>query len=168
MNDAETSSTASPSASRRAYSASTASRACADRSGSSSPSHGDPRGEQRVLELVLPLGELAVDDPLLAREPQPRDRLARAVARGVLSASRSACELLAGEEIGVPRDDRRLLRGLLLPHPHRTRLLGALDPVGLEPLSRTPSTPSARHAATSAPRRSRSSATSRPRSSRLS
>ena len=36
-----------------------------------------PGGEQRVLERVLPRGELAVDDAVLAREPQPGDRLAR-------------------------------------------------------------------------------------------
>ena len=46
------------------------------------------RGEQRVLQRVLPLGELGGDDPLLAREAQPGDRL-RVGPSAAASASRS-------------------------------------------------------------------------------
>ena len=124
----------------------------------------DPCGEQGVLECVLLLGELARHEPVLAGEPQPGDRLAVAVlCRGLGLVER--LELLAREEIRVPRDDRRLLRRLLLPHPHGPCLLGALDPVGLEP-GLVPRQPCVRSRGdSSTPRRSRSSVVSRPRSS---
>ena len=121
------------------------------------------RGEQGVLERVLLLGELARDEPVLAGESEPGDRLAhRLFARRLCLAQH--VQLLAREEIRVPGDDRRLLRRLLLPHPHGTRLLGALDPVGLEP-GLVLDDRACGHAATSTPRRSRSRVVSRPRSS---
>ena len=41
-------------------------------------------------------------------------------------------ELIAAEEIGVAADDLGLLGDLLLPHPHRTRLLGPLEQVAAQ------------------------------------
>ena len=130
------------------------------------PVPGDARGEQGVLERVLLLGELARHDALLARQAQSGDRLARLV-RGRRLRLTQRLQLLAREEIRVARDDRRLLGGLLLPHAHRARLLGALDPVRLQPGLELSDRPCA-HAATSTPRRSRSSVVSRPSSSSLS
>ena len=42
-------------------------------------------------------------------------------------------DLLAGEEIGVARDDRRLLGDLLLPYTNRAALFGALVVVVAQP-----------------------------------
>ena len=124
---------------------------------------GDAGGEERVLERILALGELAVDDALLAGEAQAGDLLA-VVARRRRFGPGERLELLAGEEVRVARDDRRLLGGLLLPHADRPRLLGALLEVRVEPLLECLRVECA-HAATSAPRRSRASDVSRPSSS---
>ncbi len=133
----------------------------AERQGVAVPGHA--RGEKGVLQLVLALGELAVDEPLLTLEPEPGHGLALGVARFVLRLPERV-ELPAGEQILVARDDGRLLGGLLLPHAHRPRLLGALDPVLLEPALEVADGERA-HAATSAPCPSRARARSRPRSS---
>ena len=93
----------------------------------------DAGGEQRVLQRVLPLGKLGGDDPLLAREAQPGDRLALGPVGAGLRFPEH-CELVAREQVGVARDDRRLLGRLLLPHAHGPRLLGALLEVRVEPL----------------------------------
>jgi hypothetical protein len=69
---------------------------------------GDARREKRVLELVLPLGELARDEPLLALEPEARDRLPGA-ALGRLLRLAQRVELRPREEVRVARDDRGLL-----------------------------------------------------------
>ena len=124
---------------------------------------GHARGEERVLEGILALGELAVDDAFLAGEAQAGDLLAVVAGRRRFGPG-ERLELLTGEEVGVARDDRRLLGRLLLPHADRPRLLGALLEVRIEaPLEclRVECT----HAATSAPRRSRASDVSRPSSS---
>ena len=89
------------------------------------------RAEQRVLERVLSLGELGGDDPGLAGLAQAVEALAL-VARRARFLLAQRLDLLAGEEVRVARDDRRLLGGLLLPHPHRAALLGALVEVALE------------------------------------
>ena len=124
---------------------------------------GDAGGEERVLERILALGELAVDDAFLAGEAQAGDLLAVVAARRRFGPG-ERLELLAGEEVRVARDDRRLLGGLLLPHADRPRLLGALLEVRVEPLLECLRVECA-HAATSAPRRSRASDVSRPSSS---
>ena len=118
----------SPSSSRSAYSGSTASCACAVRSGISSPAERHPRGEHPVLELVVALDELVRDQAALAGLAQPVEPLALVARRAGLGLAQRL-ELPAAEEIGVARDDLRLLGGLLLPDPHRARLLGALEHV---------------------------------------
>ena len=92
-----------------------------------------PRPEQRVLELVLPLRELARDDALLTGQAEPGDRLT-VVAGRVRLCLLQRLQLLPGEEIRVARDDRRLLRRLLLPHADRPRLLRPVLEEGVEPL----------------------------------
>jgi hypothetical protein len=57
---------------------------------------GDASGEQRVLELVLALGELAVDEAFLALEAETGDRLAPGAARSLLGGS-ELLELLGRE-----------------------------------------------------------------------
>ena len=111
---------------------STASRACAERSGSSSPLQRHARGEDRVLERVLALGELGRDEPALAGLAQPVQPLALVVRPRPSSASRSASSCVAAEEVGVARDDRRLLGDLLLADADRAALLRALEEVALE------------------------------------
>ena len=118
--------------------------------------------EERVLERVFALGELAVDDAFLAGEAQAGELLAVVSRRRF--GPREGLELLTGEEIRVARDDRRLLGRLLLPHADRPRLLGALLEVRVEPLLECLRVECA-HAATSAPRRNRASDVSRPSSS---
>src|SRR5207245_1348782 len=68
-------------------------------------------------------------------------RLAQAVepftlvpVRCLLLAFAERGELVAREQVRVTRDDRRLLRGLLLPYANRAPFLGALVEVLLEPL----------------------------------
>ena len=116
----------------RRSSGSTASRACAVRSGISSPLNVDPRGEDRVLERVLALGELGRDEPALAGLAQPVEALALVAAGAPSSASRSASSCSRREEVGVARDDLRLLGDLLLADAHRAAFLGALEEVALE------------------------------------
>jgi hypothetical protein len=41
--------------------------------------------------------------------------------------------LLAGKEVGVARDDFRLLARLLFPHSHGFGLFGALEEIAVEP-----------------------------------
>ena len=92
------------------------------------------RGEDLVLELVLGLGELGGGEPSLARLAEAVEPLALVAVRGLLLALAERGELRAREEIVVARDDRRLLRGLLLPHANRAALLGTLVEVFLQPL----------------------------------
>ena len=91
----------------------------------------DSLGENGVLELVLPLGELAVREAGLARLSEPVEALAL-VAVGLLLGRAQRVELLAGEEIRVAGDDRRLLGDLLLADAHGPNLLRALEDVGAE------------------------------------
>ena len=94
---------------------------------------GDARGEDLVLELVVGLGELP------AGEPGPRrscagGRGARArLVRRLLLALAQRRELRPREEIGVARDDRRLLGNLLLADGDRPALLRSLVEVLLQP-----------------------------------
>ena len=122
----------------------------------------DACSEQRVLERVLPLGELAVDDPLLTGEAETRDLLAPGFFTGRLG-SGERLELLTCEEVGVTRHDRGLVGRLLLADAHRPRLLRPLLEVAVQPALVRPRVE--RHAPTSAPCRSRASDVSRPRSS---
>ena len=85
----------------------------------------DAGREQLVLELVVALDELVREQAALARLPQPEEPLALVDARALLGLVQRL-ELAAAEEVGVAADDLRLLRGLLLPHAHGPRLLGAL------------------------------------------
>src|SRR5579862_9606870 len=89
----------------------------------------EPRREDRVLELVLPLGERGVDDASLARLPQAVEALALLGRRRILLGA-ERLELLAREEVGVAGDDRGLLGGLLLADPDGAVLLRRLDVVG--------------------------------------
>ncbi len=121
-----------------------------------------PRREQRVLERILALGELARDEALLTLQAQTRDRFPLGSVGGLLRRAQRV-ELRSGEQIRVARDDRRLLRRVLLPHAHRADLLRALDAVLLEAALELGDRERA-HAATSAPWPSRASARARPRS----
>ena len=93
----------------------------------------DARGEDPVLELVVALDELVRDQAALAGLPQAVEPLALVARRAGLGLAQRV-ELAPAEEVVVARDDRRLLGGLLLPHPHRARLLGALEHVLAEPV----------------------------------
>src|SRR2546423_1595176 len=88
-------------------------------------------GQLGVLELVVALRELGGHEAALTCLAQPVEPLSPlAVAPVLLLAQR--VELLAAEEVGVARDDRRLLRDLLLPHANGAPFLGALVQVPLE------------------------------------
>ena len=91
---------------------------------------GEPCREQRVLELVLSLGELGIDDARLAGAAEPESR-SRSSSGGVLLGFPQHFKLPASEEIGVPRDDRSLLRRLLLADANRAELLSRLRVVRL-------------------------------------
>ncbi len=94
---------------------------------------GHPRGEDRVLELVVPLGQLGRDQTALARLAQAVEPfLLLAVGTALLLAEGD--ELLAAEEIRVARDDRGLLGDLLLAHADGPSFLRALEQVALEVL----------------------------------
>jgi hypothetical protein len=106
--------------------------------------HGEPRGgraqrhllslplhagrEDRVLELVVALGQLGGDDAGLAGLAQPVEPLTVAVVRALLLVAECG-ELVAREEIGVAGDDRRLLGDLLLADADRPAFLGPLEEV---------------------------------------
>ena len=94
----------------------------------------DARGEDLVLELVLRLGELSGGETAFAGLAEAVEPLALVAVRGLLLALAQRRELRAREEIGVPRDDRRLLRSLLLAHADRAAFLGTLVEVLLQPL----------------------------------
>ena len=91
----------------------------------------DARGQDRVLELVVSLGELRRDDPALACLSEPVQPLPFVAACPSLLLPERV-ELLAAEQIGVPGDDRRLLGRLLLAHPDRASLFGTLVQIPLE------------------------------------
>ena len=76
----------------------------------------EPRGEDRVFQRVVALDELGREEPAFARLPQPVQALAR-VSVGPLLLVFQRIQLLAAEDVGVARDDRRLLRYLLLADP---------------------------------------------------
>src|SRR5437868_6946731 len=86
----------------------------------------EPPLEDRVLERVVALGELGDEQACLAGLVEPVEPLALVALRVLLGRAKRV-ELLAAEEIGVARDDRRLLRDLLLAHAHRAPLLRALE-----------------------------------------
>src|SRR5439155_1107129 len=90
-----------------------------------------PRGEDGVLELVVLLGELGGDEPTLAGLTQPVEPFARLAVRGRLLVAERA-ELVTAEEVGVTRDDRRLLRHLFLAAADRSSLLRSVVEVALE------------------------------------
>src|SRR5919204_5044343 len=92
---------------------------------------GDARGEDRVLERVVALGELRHEHAGLAGLAKPVEPLAL-LALGVVLRRAERLELSTAKEVGVARDDRRLLRDLLLAHAHGPPLLGALEEVALE------------------------------------
>ena len=88
-------------------------------------------GQLGVLELVVALRELGGHEAALTCLAQPVEPFSPlAVAPVLLLAQR--LELLATEEVGVARDDRGLLRDLLLPHANGAPFLGALVQVPLE------------------------------------
>src|SRR5581483_642512 len=86
---------------------------------------GHARGDERVLQRVLPLGELRRDDAALARLAQPVEPLPLLALGGVLRLAEHL-DLRMREQVRVARDDRRLLGDLLLPHTNRAALFGAL------------------------------------------
>ena len=85
----------------------------------------DSRGDERVLERVLLVGELGGDDPALARLAQAVEALAIVALRIALRLV-ERLELCAREQVVVAGDDGRLLRNLLLSDANRAALLGAL------------------------------------------
>ena len=90
----------------------------------------DARRQDLVLQRVLALGQLGADDAALAGLAQSVEAL-ELVRRGAVSVRCAlglgqSLELRTREEIAVAGDDRRLLGGLLLPHPDGARLLEAL------------------------------------------
>jgi hypothetical protein len=88
----------------------------------------DACGEDRVLELVLALGELRGHDARLALLPQAVDAFPL-FARSVFLRSAQRVELVAAEEIRVTGDDGGLLGHLFLAHAHGAALLGALEEI---------------------------------------
>ena len=92
---------------------------------------GQARGEDRVLELVVLLGQLGGDEPALARLAQPVEPLALVSVRAV-PPRHGAPELVAAEEVGVASDDRRLLGNLLLADADGPALLRPLVEIALE------------------------------------
>ncbi len=102
------------------------------RSGSVSPAYSTCGGELGVLESVLKRRDARGDDARLAGLPQAVEPLALVVARLRLPSLAEHLELLWGEEIGIPRDDRCLLGGALEPGAHGARLLGSLEQVVAE------------------------------------
>ena len=94
-------------------------------------------GQDRVLELVLALGELLVGHTALAGEAQPRDPLPL-VAVGTFFRGAQRVELLAAEEVAVARDDLRPLRDLLLAHADRAHFLRSARRDRCEDAPRTP------------------------------
>src|SRR5207248_325231 len=89
---------------------------------------GHPSGEDRVLDRVVPLGELGEEETALAGLAEPVEPLALVALRALLGVAEDV-ELVAAEEIGVARDERSLLRDLLLADPHSPSLLGPLEEV---------------------------------------
>src|SRR5205807_1164584 len=75
----------------------------------------DARRKDRVLELVVALGELGRDQPTLTGLAQAVEPFAL-IDLGALLFVPQRMELIAAEEILVTRDDRGLLRDLLLAH----------------------------------------------------
>ena len=88
-------------------------------------------GENRVLELVLPLGELTVRQARLAFLSQTVEPLVL-VTVGLLLCRAERVELLAAEEVRVAGDDLRPLGDFLLPDAHGPNLLRTLEDVGAE------------------------------------
>jgi hypothetical protein len=93
----------------------------------------DARRQDPVLELVLARGQLPGDQPGLARLAQAIQELALLGLGACLGVAQHV-ELRRREEVAVALDDRGLLGGLLLPHPNRAALLGALEQVAREAL----------------------------------
>jgi hypothetical protein len=85
----------------------------------------DALGQDRVLELVRLVGELAHDDAAGTGFTEPIEALAALPPRPLLLGLQRV-ELFAREEILVAGDDRGLLARLLLADAHRASLLGAL------------------------------------------
>src|SRR5437764_836059 len=78
----------------------------------------DARGQDRVLEHVLALGELGGNEARLAGLAQPVEALALVRVGGIVLGAAERVDLVAREEIAVARDDLRALGNLLLPHAH--------------------------------------------------
>ena len=76
----------------------------------------DSAREDRILERVEALRELGDQDAALAGLPQPKEPLV-IDAVGLLGLLEESM-LVAGEQVGVARDDRRLLARLLLTYAH--------------------------------------------------
>ena len=89
------------------------------------------RCENLVLELVVLLRELSGDEPALARLAEPVEPFAP-VFVGTCLLVFECSQLVAAEEVGVPRDDRRLLRYFLLADADGSPLLRALVEIPLE------------------------------------
>src|SRR5262249_47977246 len=86
--------------------------------------------EDRVLELVVTFGELGRNEPAFAGLAQPVQPLALLMVRALLFLLKRA-QLIAAEQVGVARDDRRLLRDLLFADANGPPFLRALIEVSL-------------------------------------
>src|SRR5436309_1523772 len=73
----------------------------------------DTCGRDLVLGLVVFLRQLSCDEPALAGLPEPVEPFAPIFVRALLLVSERP-QLVTAEEVGVPGDDRRLLRYLFL------------------------------------------------------
>ena len=93
----------------------------------------DSRGQDPVLELVLPCRELGGDDPGLTGLSQPVEQLALVPARRLLGGPEHV-DLGGREEVAEALDNRRLLGDLLLADTDRSPLFGALEQVARKAL----------------------------------
>ena len=116
-----------------AVAGSTASFACAVRSGSSSPCQATRAARIRFSSSSSRAASSAAMRPRLARLAQPVEELALVAVRGLLGLAEHV-ELAGREEIAVALDDRRLLGDLLLADANGAPLLGALEQVAREAL----------------------------------
>ncbi len=96
-----------------------------------------PRGEDRVLELVLAGAQLDLDEAGFARLAQPVEALALVAGSRLGLGLAQRVELLAREELGVARDDLGPLGDLLLADADGAAFLGALEEVALRGAPRT-------------------------------
>ncbi len=92
----------------------------------------DLESELGILQRVLLRSEAGDDEPGLARMPETVQPLALVGVRLRLPGLAQRLELLGREEVGVARDDLRLLGYGLQPDAHRVRLLGSLEEIVAE------------------------------------